>query len=69
MMGKSFQKPPQNRTGFGELRGVIAELFLHSYRILNTEKVYKVVLTNHLTLSPALFEVLDSQKKERLAVE
>lgn len=54
-------------TGYGELRAVTAELFLYIYGILNTEKYTKTILTNHLTLSPALFHVLKSQK-ERLAV-
>ena len=55
-------------TGFVELRAVTAELFLYIYGILNTEKYTKTILTNHLTLSPALFQVLKSQK-ERLPVE
>lgn len=54
-------------TGYGELRAVTAELFLYIYGILNTEKYTKTILTLHLTLSPALFQVLKSQ--ERLAVE
>ena len=65
---KVLPKPSRTWTGFGELRAVIAELFLYPCRIPNAEKYTKTILTNHLTLSPALFKVLESQK-ERLLVE